>query len=120
LRANQFDAIGRRRQTNRGFVGATPSTPAIDRTTSLKAPMNDDRYDAIVIGSGPGRGSVTSSLAKTGKRILVLERGDYLPREHQNWDTNEVFRKARYQTDETWYSSTGDSFRPGLHSSLRQ
>lgn len=115
MRANQFDAIGRRRQTNRGFVRAMPSTPAIDRTKSLKAPMNDDRYDAIVIGSGPGGGSVTWSLAKTGKRILVLERGDYLPRERQNWDTNEVFRKARYQADETWYSSTGDSFKAGLH-----
>jgi choline dehydrogenase-like flavoprotein len=78
-------------------------------------PMNDDRYDVIIIGSGPGGGSVAWSLAKTGKRILVVERGDYLPRERENWDTNEVFRKARYQADETWYSSKGESFKPGLH-----
>jgi choline dehydrogenase-like flavoprotein len=77
--------------------------------------MNDDRYDVIIIGSGPGGGSVAWSLAKTGKRILVIERGDYLPRERENWDTNEVFRKGRYQAKETWYSSSGDSFKPGLH-----
>jgi choline dehydrogenase-like flavoprotein len=77
--------------------------------------MNGDSYDVIVIGSGPGGGSTTWSLAKTGKRILVIERGDYLPRERENWDTNEVFRKARYQAKETWYASSGDSFRPGVH-----
>ena len=77
--------------------------------------MSDDRYDVIVVGSGPGGGSVAWSLAKTGKRILVVERGDYLPRERENWDTDEVFRNARYQADETWYSASGDSFKPGLH-----
>ena len=54
-------------------------------------------------------------LAKTGKRILLLERGDYLPREQENWDSQAVFIDARYQAKETWYSSKGDSFHPGLH-----
>ena|SRR6478735_4830102 len=77
--------------------------------------MNGDRYDVIIIGSGPGGGSIAWSLARTGKSILLIERGDYLPRERQNWDTDEVFRKARYQANETWVSSSGDTFRPGLH-----
>jgi choline dehydrogenase-like flavoprotein len=77
--------------------------------------MGDNRYDVIIVGSGPGGGSVAWRLAQTGKRILVIERGDYLPRERENWDTNEVFRKARYQADETWVSSDGASFKPGLH-----
>jgi choline dehydrogenase-like flavoprotein len=54
-------------------------------------------------------------LAQTGKRILLLERGDYLKRERENWDTQAVFVEARYQAHETWYSSTGAAFRPGLH-----
>lgn len=78
--------------------------------------MPHEHYDIIVIGSGPGGGSVAWKLAATGKRILIVERGDYLPRERQNWDTDEVFGKARYQVDETWYSSSGETFKPGLHS----
>lgn len=77
--------------------------------------MSHDFYDAIIIGSGPGGGTVAWRLAQTGKRILIVERGDYLPRERENWDTNEVFAKARYQANETWYSSSGQTFRPGLH-----
>lgn len=54
-------------------------------------------------------------LAQTGKRVLLLERGDYLPRERENWDTQAVFLDARYQANETWYGADGKSFRPGLH-----
>ena len=75
----------------------------------------DDRYDVIIVGSGPGGGSVAWRLARTGKRVLVVERGGYLPRERENWDTDEVFRKGRYQADETWTSASGDRFKPGLH-----
>jgi choline dehydrogenase-like flavoprotein len=74
-----------------------------------------DRYDIIIVGSGPGGGTAALRLAPTGKRILILERGGYLPRERQNWDTNEVFGKTRYQADETWKSSDGSTFKPGLH-----
>jgi choline dehydrogenase-like flavoprotein len=54
-------------------------------------------------------------LAQTGKRILLLERGDYLPRSRENWDSQAVFNDARYQAPETWYNSRGDAFHPGLH-----
>jgi choline dehydrogenase-like flavoprotein len=74
-----------------------------------------ERYDVIIIGSGPGGGTMAWRLAKTGKRILLLERGDYLPRERENWDSQAVFVDARYQAKETWYSSTGASLHPGLH-----
>jgi choline dehydrogenase-like flavoprotein len=77
--------------------------------------MTTEHYDAVIIGSGPGGGTMAWHLAKTGKRILLLERGDYLPRERENWDTKAVFVDARYQTKETWYDSKGRSFHPGLH-----
>jgi choline dehydrogenase-like flavoprotein len=54
-------------------------------------------------------------LAQTGKRILLLERGDYLPRERENWDAQAVFIDAKYQAKETWYGADGSSFHPGLH-----
>ena len=81
----------------------------------MSAAANGDRYDVIVIGSGPGGGSMIHALASTGKRILMLERGGYLKREQANWSSEEVFIKARYQAAETWYSSDGKTFAPGLH-----
>jgi choline dehydrogenase-like flavoprotein len=74
-----------------------------------------EHYDLIVIGSGPGGGSLAQSLAPTGKRILVLERGDYLPREEANWSSQTVFVDGKYQAGETWTNATGEKFRPQLH-----
>jgi choline dehydrogenase-like flavoprotein len=74
-----------------------------------------EHYDVVIIGSGPGGGTMAWRLAQTGKRILLLERGDYLPRERENWDSQAVFIDARYQTKEMWYGADGKSFHPGLH-----
>ena len=72
-------------------------------------------YDVIIIGSGPGGASVAQRLAPTGKRVLLIERGDYLPRSRANWDSQTVFVDGAYQADEIWYGKDGESFRPGLH-----
>jgi len=77
--------------------------------------MADSHYDVIIIGSGPGGASVASRLAPTGKRILILERGDYLPRSRDNWDARKVFEEGVYQARETWYDREGKAFAPGLH-----
>lgn len=74
-----------------------------------------NHYDVIVIGSGPGGASLAHRLAPTGKRILLLERGDYLPRSPANWDSQTVFVDAIYQANETWYGKDGEKFHPGLH-----
>jgi choline dehydrogenase-like flavoprotein len=75
----------------------------------------EQRYDVIVIGSGPGGASLAQSLATTGKNILLIERGDYLPRTQANWDAQTVFGENAYQAKETWYDSNGKPFAPGLH-----
>ena len=74
-----------------------------------------DHYDLIVIGSGPGGASLAHRLAPTGKRILLLERGDYLPRSTDNWSSQVVFVDGRYQATETWFGRDGEEFHPGLH-----
>jgi choline dehydrogenase-like flavoprotein len=72
-------------------------------------------FDLIVIGSGPGGASLAHRLAPTGKRILLLERGGYLPRSRANWDSQTVFVDGAYQAKETWYGRDGREFHPGLH-----
>ena len=73
------------------------------------------QYDVIIIGSGAGGGTLARHLAPLGKSILMLERGDWLKREQQNWDVEEVFIKNRYVPKETWYDRMGKPFQPGVH-----
>jgi choline dehydrogenase-like flavoprotein len=71
-----------------------------------------EHYDVIIIGTGAGGGTLAHRLAPSGKRVLLLERGGYLPREPDNWDSEEIFRRERYVTTEKWIDKHGDAFRP--------
>ena len=75
-----------------------------------------DHYDVIVIGSGAGGGTLTHALAPTGKRILLLERGDFMPREVENWDSKAVWLDKRYANAGKWTDvATGKQFTPKQH-----
>ncbi|HXC46003.1 MAG TPA: GMC family oxidoreductase [Solirubrobacteraceae bacterium] len=74
-----------------------------------------DHYDVIIIGSGAGGGTLARHLAPSGKRILLLERGDWLPREPQNWSAADVFVENRYISKDTWYDADGKAFQPQVH-----
>src|SRR5579871_2466201 len=72
-------------------------------------------YDIIIIGSGAGGGTLARHLAPSGKSILVLERGDWLKREKENWSADSVFVDNRYISSETWYDKNNQPFQPQLH-----
>ena len=74
-----------------------------------------ERYDVLIIGSGAGGGTLAHRLAPTGKKILILERGDWLPREANNWRVEDVFGVNRYVSPETWLLPDGSSFQPQVH-----
>jgi choline dehydrogenase-like flavoprotein len=75
-----------------------------------------DEYDVIIIGSGAGGGTLARHLAPSGKRILLLERGDWLPREPANWSTVDVFVDGRYVSPDSWYNPKGKAFfQPQVH-----
>jgi choline dehydrogenase-like flavoprotein len=72
-------------------------------------------FDLIIVGSGAGGGTLAQRLAPTGKRILILERGEHLPREADNWSAKAVFLERRYRTKEKWYDRHGRPFSPNTH-----
>lgn len=74
-----------------------------------------ERYDVLIIGTGAGGGTLAHRLASTGKKILLLERGDFVPREQENWSPREVVSNGRYDCPETWTDADGSEFRPGTH-----
>src|SRR5579859_6988629 len=72
-------------------------------------------FDVVIIGSGAGGGTIAQRLAASGKTILILERGDHLPREAENWSSKAVFIDHRYRTKESWFDRNGHPFIPNTH-----
>jgi choline dehydrogenase-like flavoprotein len=74
-----------------------------------------EHYDVIIIGTGAGGGTLAHALAGSGKKILLLERGDFLPREVGNWDPKTVFVDGKYLSKDTWFDGDGKPFQPQVH-----
>jgi choline dehydrogenase-like flavoprotein len=72
-------------------------------------------YDVIIIGTGAGGGTLAWRLAPSGKKILLIERGTWIPREKENWDSRAVVVEGRYNCGETWHDKSGRTFEPGTH-----
>jgi choline dehydrogenase-like flavoprotein len=75
----------------------------------------DSHYDVIIIGSGAGGGTLAYRLAPSGKRILILERGDYVPREKENWISRSVVLDGKYKAQDVWRDANGNAFHPGTN-----
>ena len=74
-----------------------------------------DEYDVVVIGSGAGGGTLAYALSQTAARVLIVERGDFIPQEEENWDPEAVWKHLRYQTREIWLDANGREFPPYSH-----
>jgi len=77
--------------------------------------MNARHYDVIIIGTGAGGGTLLYKLAPSGKRILLLERGDFVPREKDNWNSRAAVLQEKYHAPEKWLDDRGREFQPGTH-----
>jgi choline dehydrogenase-like flavoprotein len=73
------------------------------------------QFDIIIIGTGMGGGTLAYALHDSGARILLIERGDFLPREPENWLPSAVFDEERYKPKEVWHVTNGETFKPGVH-----
>jgi choline dehydrogenase-like flavoprotein len=69
-------------------------------------------YDVIIIGSGAGGGTLAYKLAPSGKRVLLLERGDYVRREKENWSSRAINIEGRYNTKELWRDKENEELHP--------
>jgi choline dehydrogenase-like flavoprotein len=74
-----------------------------------------DHFDVIIIGTGAGGGTLAHTLSDAGKRILLVERGGFLPKEMDNWSADAVFVDGKYISPETWYDRAGTPFQPQVH-----
>jgi choline dehydrogenase-like flavoprotein len=72
-------------------------------------------YDLVIIGTGMGGGTLAYALRNLGSKVLLLERGDYLPSEPENWNPEAVFARTRYKPKEQWFDQHGRPFSPGVH-----
>ncbi|MBL8769214.1 MAG: GMC family oxidoreductase [Planctomycetes bacterium] len=74
-----------------------------------------NEYDVVIIGSGAGGSTMAHALAARGRRVLVVERGDFIPREFENWSDEAVVVRRRYATSERWLDAAGAEFAPSVH-----
>ena len=74
-----------------------------------------DHYDIIIIGSGAGGGTIARALSETSARILIVERGDFVPQEIENWSPKAVWQDLRYRATERWLDERGETFHPYTH-----
>ena len=74
--------------------------------------MINGHYDFIIIGTGAGGGTLAYKLAPSGKKILILERGDFVKRGLENWDSRKVNVEGHYNTKEVWYDREGKPLHP--------
>jgi choline dehydrogenase-like flavoprotein len=102
-------------------VTETPTTiPQSLLATELPAdavlcPEGDVECDVAIIGSGMGGATLACALRTSGARIVLIDRGDFLPREWENWSPEDVHLKGRYKNAEDWYDRDGAPFSPGVY-----
>ena len=101
-----------------GCARAQPAVTQKGESSRALCADNDhvgEHYDVIIVGSGAGGGTLANTLAPSGKRILILERGNFLPRETDNWGPGPVFVDGKYISPDTWYDADGKPFQPQVH-----
>jgi choline dehydrogenase-like flavoprotein len=93
-----------------------PPPPSLREGALVTADQDTITADVVIIGSGMGGGTLAWALKDTGLDVLIVERGQFLPREPENSQPDHVFIKKRYVTSKPWYDvNTGQAFQPGVY-----
>src|SRR5215203_5348123 len=96
--------------------GGIPPAPPLREGALVTADQDVVTADVVIIGSGMGGGTLAWALKDSGLDVLIVERGQFLPREPENSQPDHVFIKKRYVTSEPWCDAkTGQPFQPGVY-----
>ena len=98
-------------------LGLTAAGPSAPWASALAEPDDDGGVsaDIVIIGSGMGGSTLAWALRQGGASVLVVERGQFLPRERENWSPQAVFAEGRYKNAEQWSTDAGTRFDPGVY-----
>ena len=103
------------------FASLRMTTPVLGNRSHHRSGAHVlNHYDVIIIGTGAGGGTLAYRLAPSGKRILLLERGDYVPREKDNWSTRAVNVEGKYQHEGGTGATSDGQAAPSAHQLLRR
>ena len=75
--------------------------------------MEDPEF--LIIGSGPGGTAAALKLVRAGRRVLMIEKGPFLPKEADNRDSKAVYGDKKYRTSDRWIDKDGEEFQPWMH-----
>jgi choline dehydrogenase-like flavoprotein len=98
------------------IMAQPPQQPPLREGALVNADEEMLTADVVIIGSGMGGGTLAWALKDAGLDVLIIERGQFLPREPENSQPDHVFIKKRYATSKPWFDAkTGQPFQPGVY-----
>jgi choline dehydrogenase-like flavoprotein len=74
---------------------------------------NQETVEILIVGSGMGGATCAASLARTGVRILILERGERIRDSGDARDARAIFQRGVFRPQESWLDGAGRPFNPG-------
>src|ERR1700709_504819 len=90
------------------FAATAPAVVPPDHGTDAECAV-------AIIGAGVGGATLAWALRESGARVLVLEQGDFLPRDRQNWSPKAVHRQGRYKNSPQWVERHRNEVQPGTY-----
>ena len=77
--------------------------------------MNASSHDVIIVGSGAGGSAAAHRLVRAGLRVLLLEKGSWLPCDGSTLDVQRVVHAGEFLAREPWQDGRGRRFAPEEH-----
>jgi choline dehydrogenase-like flavoprotein len=69
-------------------------------------------HDVVIVGSGAGGSAAAWRLARAGLDVVLLEKGDELPRDGSTLAIGPVVHDGRFKSRESWRDGRGRPLEP--------